>query len=346
MQTPALENREQTQVTPQRLRQFAFAFAPPLLLETAVQYRIFDLLDPEPKTLAQLVQETHTSSRGLRAVLNALVGLEFLGKDTEGRYRLTPESAAFLVSSKPTFAGGYFRHISSRLLPPWTQLSEVVKTGNPVQAFNEQQAGTEFFQAFVEDLFPVNYTAALAVGEALQLSQAVEPIDVLDLAAGAGVWGIGLAQKSPQVHVTAVDWPGVLPVTRRVAARFGMEERFSYLPGDLLETDFGCGYQIATLGHILHSEGEERSRVLLQRTWEALVPGGTIVIAEWLVNPERTQPANGLVFAVQMLLNTEHGDTFSSVEISEWLQAAGFENIRMLENPGLSPLLLATKPDV
>src|SRR5205823_1827698 len=78
--------------------------------------------------------------------------------------------------------------------------------------------------------------------------------------------------------------------------------------GDLLEADFGSGYDIATLGHILHSEGEERSRQLLKKTFRALKSGGTIAIAEWLVNDERTQPLPPLMFAVQMLVNTEKGE--------------------------------------
>jgi len=112
----------------------------------------------------------------------------------------------------------------------------------------------------------------------------------------------------------------------------------------LLEADFGSGYDIATLGHILHSEGEERSRQLLKKTFRALKSGGTIAIAEWLVNDERTQPLPPLMFAVQMLVNTEKGDTFSFNEIKSWLEEAGFRKVRKLEAPGPSALILATKP--
>jgi len=111
----------------------------------------------------------------------------------------------------------------------------------------------------------------------------------------------------------------------------------------LLDADFGEGYEVATLGHILHSEGEDRSRKLLKKTANALKPGGTIAIGEWLVNDERTEPLNGLMFAVNMLVNTESGDTFSFNEIKRWLEEAGFKNARTLEAPGPSPLVLATK---
>jgi len=101
---------------------------------------------------------------------------------------------------------------------------------------------------------------------------------------------------------------------------------------------------VATLGHILHSEGEERSRRLLKKTFGALKSGGTIAIAEWLVNDDRTEPLPSLMFAVHMLVNTEKGDTFSFNEIKTWLGEAGFKKVRKLETPGPSPLVLATKP--
>src|SRR5206468_12725101 len=114
--------------------------------------------------------------------------------------------------------------------------------------------------------------------------------------------------------------------------------------GDVLEGDFGDSYDVATLGHILHSEGEERSRQLLNKTFRALKPGGTIAIAEWLVNDDRTEPLPSLMFAVQMLVNTEKGDTFSFNEIKSWLEEVGFKKVRKLKAPGPSPLVLATKP--
>lgn len=339
-----MKTKAQTHVSPDRILQISRAYADPLILESALRHRIFDSLGEGPKTAEQVSAAAAVSLRGLRALMNALVGLELLSKDSEGRYALTPESAEFLVSTRPRFLGGILRHISTQLLPKWLQLSEIVRTGHPVAAVNQEPIGTQFFQQFVADLFPVNYPSAQALAEALGIAQTDHPISVLDLAAGSGVWGIALAQKSPHVLVTAVDWAGVIPVTRRMAARFNVSERFRFIEGDLLQVEFGAAYTIATLGHILHSEGEERSRALLKKTFDALAPGGTIVIAEWLVNEDRTGPPHALMFAVNMLVNTERGDTFSFGEIKGWLQEAGFKNPRTAEVPGPSPLILATKP--
>ncbi len=331
-------------VTSERILQFGFGYAAPLMLEAAVRLLVFDALDGGARTIEEVSAASGASVRGVRILLNGLTGLEFLSKDAKGHYHLKPDTAAFLVSTKPGYLGGFIRHTSTQLIPRWLELPDVVRTGKPKQGVNQPQVGTAFFQEFVEDLFPINHPAAHFLADTLKIGAARHPVQVLDLAAGSGVWGIGLAQKSPQVRVTAVDWPDVLAVTRRVVARHGLTERFQFVAGDLAEADFGTGRQLAILGHILQSEGEERSRQLLRKTFAALAPGGTIAIAEWLVNDDRTGPPGGVIFAVNMLVNTDQGDTFSFKEISGWLTEAGFREPRTADGPGFSPLILASKP--
>lgn len=335
---------QQSQVTPERIMQMAWGYVPPLVLEAAIRHRVFDVLDAGPKNIAEVEKATGASARGLAAVMNALVGLNFLSKDESGCYALTAESSAFLVSTKPSFQGGMIKHCSEQLIPRWLHINQVVATGNPVTPVNVEASGGEFFHEFVLDIFPMSYPAAQALAAHLNYGNSGSALKVLDLAAGSGVWGIAQAQSSPRVHVTAVDWPEVIGITKKTSAGFGLADRFSFVEGDLLSADFGSGYHLATLGHILHSEGAERSQKLLAKTFNAIASGGNIAIQEFLVNKDRTGPVNGLFFAVNMLVNTQHGDTFSFEEISAWLEDAGFVNTRLLESPGPSPLILATKP--
>jgi 2-polyprenyl-3-methyl-5-hydroxy-6-metoxy-1,4-benzoquinol methylase len=202
----------------------------------------------------------------------------------------------------------------------------------------------EFFAQFVEALFPMSFRAACLAGETLGIPKATAPVSVLDIGAGSGVWGIALARQSPLVRVRAVDWPRVLEVTKAVASRHGVGDRITMVAGDLLEADFGSGHQVATIGHILPSEGRERSRQLLRKTFMALAPGGTVVISEFMPNEDRSGPPSALIFAVNMLVHTENGDTYSFAEISDWLLEAGFRNRRLLDAPAPSPLVLATRP--
>jgi ubiquinone/menaquinone biosynthesis C-methylase UbiE len=339
-----MKKSETKNLTPERLQQLGFAYAPPLIISAAVNNKVFDTLESGAKTVEQLKKETSASARGLRAIMDALVGLELLKKDRQSKYSLTPESQAFLISDKPGALAGFFGSILPVLTSRWLRLTDIVRDGRPAVPVNQETEGTEFFSQLVETIIPMSYAGAQKLADHLKVATAKEQVRVIDLAAGSGIWGIALAQKSPRLRVTAVDWVGMIPTTKRVTQKFGVRDRFDFIEGDLLEANFGNGYDVATLGHILHSEGEERSRQLLKKAFRSLKSGGKIAIAEWLVNDDRTKPLPSLMFSVQMLVNTEKGDTFSFNEIKKWLEDAGFKKVRKLEAPGPSPLILATKP--
>jgi ubiquinone/menaquinone biosynthesis C-methylase UbiE len=122
-----------------------------------------------------------------------------------------------------------------------------------------------------------------------------------------------------------------------------VHDRFDFIEGDLSEANFGSGYDVATLGHILHSEGEQRSRQLLKKTFRALKSGGTIAIAEWLVNDDRTNRSLADVCRANARQHRT-GDTFSFNEIKRVAGGRWLQKVRKLEAPGPSPLILATKP--
>ncbi len=194
-------------------------------------------------------------------------------------------------------------------------------------------------------MFPISFPAATALARHLGISKTRAPISVLDIGAGSGVWGIAIAKQSPHVRIHAVDWPQVLKVTRRIAKKHGLADRLKTAPGDFFEADFGKGHRLATIGHILHSEGRDRSRRLLKLVFNALAPGGTVAIQEFVPDDDRSGPPNALIFAINMLVNTEAGDTFTFNEMSRWLRQAGFRNPRLLDVPSVSPLVLADKPE-
>jgi hypothetical protein len=166
------------QISPERLMQFTFGFAPPLMIETAIRHGVFDALEEGAKTLDALCSETDTSMRGLRMLLNALVGLNVLSKDATGRYALTEESSTFLVTGKPTFHGAFFLLTSESMLASWGKLHEVVRSGRAPHPINREQDGVAFFLRFVEDIFPIHYAGAQALAKALAVSTTAAPISV------------------------------------------------------------------------------------------------------------------------------------------------------------------------
>jgi 2-polyprenyl-3-methyl-5-hydroxy-6-metoxy-1,4-benzoquinol methylase len=327
-------------ITPQRIMEMVWDFARPMLAEAALHLGVFDAMSQGARTVAQISGRTNASTRGIAALLDGLVGIGLI-KRRGDQFTLAPDTAAFLVHGKPAFVGGLMKHVSRQLIGGWMDLAECVRSGKPANPVNQEQTGGEFFAKFVEDIFNMSFGSASAAAEAV-LGNAQGDVSVLDIAAGSGVWGIAMAKRLPDVRVTAVDWPQVIPVTRRVAQQHGVAGQFDYVAGDILAADLGTGHHVATLGHILHSEGEARSRRLLKRVHEAMAPGGTIVIGEFLPDEGRQGPAIPLIFAVNMLVNTEEGNTFTFRQIASWLKEAGFKRARPLKVAGPWPLILAT----
>src|SRR4026208_2266492 len=130
----AKKTRRRKQVTPERLMELSFAYAPPLIISAAVSNRVFDSLEDRPNTSVQAAEKTGASARALRILMNALIGLGLLKKDRQGKYSLTSESAAFLLSKNPGTHAGFFGTITPNLLSRWLQLSDIVRKGRPTVA--------------------------------------------------------------------------------------------------------------------------------------------------------------------------------------------------------------------
>jgi hypothetical protein len=128
-----MKKRQTKKLTPERLQQLGFAYAPPLIISAAVNNKVFDALDGGAKTVEQLQRETGASPRGLRAIMDALVGMELLKKDRQSRYSLTPESQTFLVSEKPGTLAGFFGSILPVLTSRWLRLTDIVRDGRPAR---------------------------------------------------------------------------------------------------------------------------------------------------------------------------------------------------------------------
>jgi hypothetical protein len=130
-----------------------WAFAPPLVIDTAARHRVFDVLAKRKSTLGELTQATGASSRGLAATVGVLIGLGLLDRDEAERYALTPESEAFLVSGQPDFLGGIFHHMGAQVAPNWLRLAEIVGNGKPAGSVGlaAERANRVWSYDFVED---------------------------------------------------------------------------------------------------------------------------------------------------------------------------------------------------
>jgi ubiquinone/menaquinone biosynthesis C-methylase UbiE len=328
-------------VTPMKFINDLWAARLSLTLIAAVELDVFSIIAQGKKTAADIAKAVKAPRRGLERLLEALVGMGYLTKRGD-QFALTPVSDTFLVRGKPSFMGDMADE-SRMTLPGWMRLAEVVRTGKSVTGVDTSE-GREFFPRLVRAIFPLTYTGARSLVQAFPQAKLKKIERVLDVAAGSGAWSLPFAQAVPNARVTAVDYPEVTAVTREYAQHFGVGDRYDYLEGDLRQIDFGQKqYDAVILGHIIHTEGEKWGKALIRKSYRALKPGGTLVIAEMVPNDSRTGPVFPLLFGLNMILHTIDGDVFTMAQYKQWLRQAGFTSTKLVEIQAPSPVILATR---
>jgi len=331
-----------TALDPQPIQRMWFSYAPSCVLSAAVQLDVFSHLAACNGTAAEVARAAGATERGTRMLLDSLTGLELLSKQDD-RYALAPLAAEYLVRERPNYLGSVLE--TNYLMDSWSRLADIIRTGSAPHHLERQQDAEQFFPRLVRTLHVMNREPARRLATALGAGTARQRLQVLDVACGSGVWGIAIAEADPRSRVTALDFPVVLDTTREYLRRHDVERQFDFMPGDLKEADFGeSRFDLAVLGNVLHTEGEASSRDLLRRIGRALKPGGRVAIIDMVPNDERTGPPFPLLFALNTLVHSTEGDTFTLAEYMEWLKEAGFNTVETVEIGGSSPAIVAGKP--
>ncbi len=301
----------------EKIDSLSLGFQHSQILFTALRAGVFPLLDT-PRTAPEMAQLLGWSERGTRMLLNALAALELLTIQ-EGQYQNTETAANCLVSGAP----GDQTHIAAHRAEgwaAWSRLAESVRTGGSVVP-GAQVRNTEQLRAFICGMSDIARHSAQSILDVLDLSPYHR---LLDLGAGPGSYSIAFLERHPEMWATLFDRPEVLDIAREEAGRASLEARMNFMPGDLLRDTLPPGHDLMLLSNILHSFGPDENESLVSRCYAAIEPGGLLIIKDFLLDNDSAGPAFGLLFALQMLLHTPNGDTYSAAQVAEWTSRAGF----------------------
>jgi len=238
----------------------------------------------------------------------------------------------FLSKNSANYLGGLMH--TNHLWNTWSHLTQVVKSGASAQPAEINARGDDWLVSFI---------TAMHDRAIKQAPQQLANIDLtginslLDIGGGSGAFSMEFVNRKPTLEATVFDLPNVVPITESFIAKEGFANKIKTYTGDYTTDELPGGFDLVFLSAIIHSNSLEVNQQLIKKCYGAVNKGGKIIIQDWIMNNERTQPTAGAIFAINMLVGTEAGDCFTEQEVTGMLAVAGFSNISRIEfDSGLS----------
>ncbi len=293
------------------------AFQQSRILLTAFEMDIFTVLGDEDKSSQEIADALSADHRGMDRLLNALCALKVL-KKSNGKFRNSPEAAQYLVKGKPGYRAGLMHTV--HLWNSWNTLTDAVRNGGLVRQRPVEERGEEWFVGFIAAMHGRAATEAPALVSGLDLSGVSR---VLDVGGGSGAFSMAFVRAGDSIRATVFDLPNVVSLTRGYVEKDGLGDRIDTVAGDYNQDELPQGYDLVFLSAIIHSNSPKQNHELFAKISRALNPGGKIVVSDLIMNEDRTDPSRGALFALNMLVNTPGGDTYTESEVKSWMKAAG-----------------------
>jgi (2Fe-2S) ferredoxin/SAM-dependent methyltransferase len=334
----AVKARDAAGVVPDELMGMIRGYQESRVLLSAVELDVFSAVGAGASA-AEVAKRCGTDRRATELLLKALVALNVL-RLTGERYQNAPVAARFLAAGSPDDARAALRHHLSRWAT-WSGLTEVVKAGRPAP---RRRLGDR------EDDWTVPFIAAMHRNAATRARLVVEAVGagavkhMLDVGGGSGAYAIAFARANPELQAVVLDLATVLPITESHIAEAGLQGRVTTRAGDLRSDAFGSGYDLVFMSSVCHMLGPDGNRDLVGRAARALSPGGRVAVQDFIVDPDRTGPRHAVLFALNMLVGTEAGSTYTEEEYASWLEAAGLAQVRRIRLSGPADLMVGTRP--
>ena len=309
------------------------------VLHAAVKLDVFTAIGDGQLTGDEISRRLNATPKGVQRLLDALVAMELLVK-VDGNYAGTASGQTLLSKQSAQYIGHIIMH-HHHLVESWSKLDQAVQSGRPIRT-RSSFSREEWRESFLMGMF--NLAMGLAPRLVPQIDLAARK-HLLDLGGGPGTYAIHFCLNNPGLRADVYDLPTTRPFAEKTIKQFDLGDRVHFIDGNYLEDPVAGTYDAAWLSHILHGEGPEACRMIIQKAVDALAPQGIIIIHEFILNNSMDGPLFPTLFSLNMLLGTDSGQAYSEQQLTDMLQAAGVRNIRRipLTSPNDSGLLVGEK---
>jgi len=312
MPTP---NTGQPQWNQEAITAMSRGFMESRVLLTGAELDLFTLIAAVPLTAEQIAERIGADRRALTILLDALAAMGLLVK-RGGSYETEPSAARLLAADSPDSILPIIRH-NIDLWERWGRLTG--KVAGP-------RTPDTSMRAFIGAMH------AIARPLAERIVRLVDPAGarrLIDVGGGPGTYTLAFLEAAPRMRATIFDMPEVIEMVREWVGAAGMQGRVALVAGDFRRDSLPAGHDLAFVSAIIHQNSPVENGALFRKVFAALDPGGRVVVRDHVLSPDRTKPRSGALFAVNMLVGTEGGNSYTEAEIRDALTEAGFVGVRL-----------------
>lgn len=321
-------------MNPKEIKEMVSAFQKSRIVLTAFELDIFTFIGEKSINAESLSEALNLNNDATERLLNALVGLKLLEKQ-DGQYSNTKESLMFLSKNSPGYMAGLAH--SNHLWKTWSHLTDVVKTGKAAHDTEINERGEEWLEAFIHAMHDRGKKQAPAQIAKIDLKGVHS---VLDVGGGSGCFCMEFLKRKPEMKAVVFDLPNVVPISKEIVEKEGFSGKIGHHVGDYTTDELPSGFDLVFLSAIIHSNSFETNQELVKKCYNSLNPNGRIIIQDWIMNDSKTEPIQGTVFSINMLVGTDEGDCYSENEVKTWFKKAGFSDFQKVElESGISQMI-------
>lgn len=287
--------------------------------------QIFKLIGVDSKSLDELAEATQTNPKTLLRLLNAAVGVDLLITDNENNFQLSQACRLVMLPEDENNYMGDWVFSLDFYQTALVNLDQAVRssapTVDPTLHHGTDQSMTKDFRT------AMNVYAALPARELAEFLDISAYQSLLDVGSGPGTYAYELARCNPELRLTLLDLPQIIGYAKELHKQYSLENKVDFLGLDALEDDIPGSYDLVLISNTLQMLGEASSRKMIQRLFDVVNPGGSIIIQGQFLAEAPQEAQWPLFFDLIMLCTSESGHNHSVSDTRSWLADAGFVDI-------------------